>query len=84
MYLTRPLPRLLYLNLYNSTGEPGTPDHLRLWDGDVFNTTARVIGEVVAGRDSGRQLYTTKVSFLVGWFVLVHKYSQTWLVMDSG
>ncbi len=35
--------RLLQYNFVNSTGEPWIPDHLTLYDGDLYNRTTQPI-----------------------------------------
>ncbi|CAG0896137.1 unnamed protein product [Darwinula stevensoni] len=56
--------RFLYFNLYNSTGKPGTPDKIQLYDGDVYNVTSELLGEVIMGQHTGREFHTTKYTSL--------------------
>ncbi|CAG0893659.1 unnamed protein product [Cyprideis torosa] len=52
--------RMLYFNLFNATKSSDPVDKVTLYDGDIYNITSRKIGEIVFGRDSGREFYTTR------------------------
>jgi hypothetical protein len=51
--------RLMYFNLYNSTGEAGMADHISLYDGDIYNVTSTKLADIISGKDTGRQFHTT-------------------------
>jgi hypothetical protein len=38
--------RLLQYNLFNSSNFSAIPDSLRIWDGDIFNITSQLIGDI--------------------------------------
>ncbi|XP_023246946.1 protein bark beetle [Copidosoma floridanum] len=53
--------RLLQFNLFNSTGKPGRPDSLTLYDGDIYNVTVKKIDELyVSSGSSVKKLFRTQ------------------------
>ena len=55
--------RLLQYNFVNSTGEPWMPDHLTLYDGDLYNyTTKPMVTIKVDGSDQEKYLHKTTKS----------------------
>lgn len=51
--------RLLQSNLFNHSKEYGRPDAIHLFDGDIYNYTARQIGSVFAQSSNERHLFKT-------------------------
>ncbi|XP_040574739.1 protein bark beetle [Lepeophtheirus salmonis] len=52
--------RLLQFNLVDSQGESWTPDHLALYDGDLYNaSTLEIVTIKVDGTDNENKLYST-------------------------
>lgn len=51
--------RLLQSNLFNHSKEYGRPDAIHLYDGDIYNYTAKHIGSVYAQSPSERNLFKT-------------------------
>jgi hypothetical protein len=51
--------RLLQFNLFNSTGKPGKPDSISLFDGDIYNITTTKIADVMVGTQNDKQLFRT-------------------------
>ena len=52
--------RLLQYNLVDSDGEPWMPDHITLYDGDLYNRTTRAFATIrVDGSESHRNLFQT-------------------------
>ncbi|XP_046609560.1 protein bark beetle isoform X2 [Neodiprion virginianus] len=51
--------RLLQFDLFNSTGKPGRADGITLYDGDIYNVTAREIGHLEAGTSQENELFRT-------------------------
>lgn len=51
--------RLLQFNLYNSTGKPGRADGITLYDGDVYNVTAKEIGHLEFDSPHEKKLFRT-------------------------
>ncbi|QQP38367.1 Putative LOC100120269, partial [Caligus rogercresseyi] len=52
--------RLLQFNFVDSQGESWTPDHLTLYDGDLFNvTTPEIVTIKVDGSENENKLYST-------------------------
>jgi hypothetical protein len=52
--------RLLQYNFVDSTGEPWIPDHITLYDGDLYNRTVEPFVTIkVDGSESHRNLYQT-------------------------
>ena len=52
--------RMLQYNFVNSSGEPWMPDHLTLYDGDLYNLTTKPIVTIkVDGNEAERSLYET-------------------------
>ena len=52
--------RLLQYNLVDSDGEPWTPDHITLYDGDLYNRTTKPFATIrVDGSESHRNLFQT-------------------------
>lgn len=56
--------RLLQSNLFNHSKEYGRPDSIHLYDGDIYNSTAKHIGTVQANSDNERNLFKTFESIL--------------------
>lgn len=55
--------RLLQYNFVNSSGEPWIPDHLTLYNGDIYNrTTEPIVTIKVDGEDKQNMLYKTSES----------------------
>ncbi|XP_031785209.1 protein bark beetle isoform X2 [Nasonia vitripennis] len=52
--------RLLQFNLFNSTGKPGRPDSLTLYDGDIYNVTVKKIDELYANSPLEKKLFRTE------------------------
>ena len=51
---------MLQYNFVNSSGEPWMPDHLTLYDGDLYNQTTKPIVTIkVDGNEAERSLYET-------------------------
>ena len=51
---------MLQYNFVNSSGEPWMPDHLTLYDGDLYNLTTKPIVTIkVDGNEAERSLYET-------------------------
>lgn len=51
--------RLLQSNLFNHSKEYGRPDAIHLFDGDIYNYTAKHIGTVQAQSENERHLFKT-------------------------
>ena len=51
--------RLLQSNLFNHSIEYGRPDSIHLFDGDIYNYTAKHIGSVLAQSGNERRLFKT-------------------------
>ncbi|XP_012253572.2 protein bark beetle isoform X3 [Athalia rosae] len=51
--------RFLQFNLFNSTGKPGRADGITLYDGDIYNVTAREIGHLEVDTVHEKQLFRT-------------------------
>ena len=64
MYDVKPIGfRLLQYNFVNSTGEPWQPDHLTLYDGDIYNMTTKPMVTIkVDGQEKERKLWQTKLT----------------------
>ncbi|KAJ4447016.1 hypothetical protein ANN_09004 [Periplaneta americana] len=61
VYHTKPFGfRLLQFNLFNSTNKPGKPDSITLYDGDIYNTTSKVIASIEFGGRNERRLFRTR------------------------
>lgn len=59
-YRAKPIGfRLLQFNLFNSTGKPGRPDEITLYDGDVYNVTAKKIGQLEFNSKHEKKLFKT-------------------------
>lgn len=59
-FAVKPLAfRLLQSNLFNHSKEYGRPDSLLLYDGDIYNYTAKHIGTVMAQSPNERHLFKT-------------------------
>lgn len=56
--------RLLQSNLFNHSKEYGRPDSIHLFDGDLYNLTAKLIGTVQADSENERNLFKTFESVL--------------------
>ncbi|XP_076628397.1 C-type lectin domain-containing protein bark beetle [Colletes latitarsis] len=52
--------RLLQFNLFNSTGKPGRVDSITLYDGDIYNVTAKSIGHLEANSPDEKKLFKTQ------------------------
>ncbi|XP_046141163.1 protein bark beetle isoform X2 [Osmia bicornis bicornis] len=52
--------RLLQFNLFNSTGKPGRADSIILYDGDIYNITAKSIGHLEANSLDEKKLFRTQ------------------------
>ncbi|KAL7298469.1 hypothetical protein TKK_0008256 [Trichogramma kaykai] len=52
--------RFLQFNLYNSTGKPGRPDSLTLYDGDIYNVTVNKIEELYVNSKMEKKLFRTQ------------------------
>ncbi|XP_058792901.1 protein bark beetle isoform X2 [Phymastichus coffea] len=52
--------RLLQFNLFNSTGKPGRPDSLTLYDGDIYNVTVKMIDELYVNNHKEKKLFRTQ------------------------
>ncbi|XP_031833217.2 C-type lectin domain-containing protein bark beetle [Nomia melanderi] len=52
--------RLLQFNLFNSTGKPGRVDSITLYDGDIYNITAKSIGHLEANSPDEKKLFKTQ------------------------
>ncbi|XP_015436907.1 PREDICTED: protein bark beetle [Dufourea novaeangliae] len=52
--------RLLQFNLFNSTGKPGRVDSITLYDGDIYNVTAKSIGRLEANSPDEKKLFKTQ------------------------
>nr|KAF7437889.1 hypothetical protein H0235_000280 [Vespula pensylvanica] len=60
-YRTKPFGfRLLQFNLFNSTGKPGRADGITLYDGDIYNVTAKVIGHLEVDSPHEKKLFKTR------------------------
>nr|CAD7425800.1 unnamed protein product [Timema monikensis] len=65
VYRSKPFGfRLLQFNLFNSTGKPGRPDSITLYDGDIYNVTSRLIGQVEVGGTNEKKLFRTQLPSL--------------------
>lgn len=51
--------RLLQFNLFNSTGKPGRADGITLYDGDIYNVTAKRIGHLEINTPDEKKLFKT-------------------------
>jgi hypothetical protein len=51
--------RLLQSNLFNHSKEYGRPDSIHLFDGDIYNYTAKHIGSILAHSSNERRLFKT-------------------------
>lgn len=49
--------RLLQFNLFNSTSKPGRPDSIALYDGDIYNVTAKKIDELYVNSHLEKKLF---------------------------
>ncbi len=62
--------RLLQLQLVNATGEPGQPDSVSLYDGDIYNVTSTLLARITShtsGPTMENRLYrTNKTSLSLG------------------
>lgn len=56
--------RLLQSNLFNHSKEYGRPDSIHLFDGDIYNLTAKLVGTVQANSEKERDLFRTFESVL--------------------
>ncbi|XP_043483219.1 protein bark beetle isoform X2 [Leptopilina heterotoma] len=52
--------RLLQFNLFNSTGKPGRPDSISLYDGDIYNITTEKIAELEVNGRHEKSLFRTR------------------------
>ena len=52
--------RLLQFNLFNSTGKPGRADSITLYDGDIYNVTAKSLGDLEANSPDEKKLFKTQ------------------------
>ncbi|XP_054002830.1 protein bark beetle [Hylaeus anthracinus] len=52
--------RLLQFNLFNSTGKLGRVDSITLYDGDIYNVTAKSIGHLEADSPDEKKLFKTQ------------------------
>ncbi|XP_076766657.1 C-type lectin domain-containing protein bark beetle [Xylocopa sonorina] len=52
--------RLLQFNLFNSTGKPGRVDSIMLYDGDIYNITAKNIGHLEANSIDEKKFFKTQ------------------------
>ncbi|XP_011303311.1 uncharacterized protein bark isoform X1 [Fopius arisanus] len=52
--------RLLQFNLFNSTNNPGRHDAITLYDGDIYNVTAKTIGELEFNSRDEKKLFRTE------------------------
>lgn len=52
--------RLLQFNLFNSTKNPGRHDGMTLYDGDMYNVSAKVIGELEFDSKDEKKLFRTE------------------------
>ncbi|XP_043526927.1 protein bark beetle [Frieseomelitta varia] len=52
--------RLLQFNLFNNTGKPGRTDSITLYDGDIYNITAKSIGHLEANSVDEKKLFRTQ------------------------
>ncbi|GLH02202.1 LOW QUALITY PROTEIN: Protein bark beetle [Gryllus bimaculatus] len=58
VYDSKPLGfRLLQFNLFNSTGKVGQPDSITLYDGDIYNITSKIIGNIKVGNNMEKRLF---------------------------
>ena len=57
--------RLLQFNLFNSTNKKyGIPDFIQLYDGDIYNTTSRVIERITMESGNEKKLFRTRLPSL--------------------
>ncbi|KAF5304533.1 hypothetical protein FQA39_LY09584 [Lamprigera yunnana] len=56
--------RLLQFNLFNTTGDHGIPDFISLYDGDIYNTSSKIIKTITMDTENVNQMYRTKESSL--------------------
>jgi hypothetical protein len=47
----------LQFNLFNSTGQPGKPDSISLFDGDIYNITTTKIADITVGTKNDKNLF---------------------------
>ncbi|XP_059476974.1 protein bark beetle isoform X2 [Neocloeon triangulifer] len=52
--------RLLQFNLFNSTGKPGRPDSISLFDGDIYNVSTTLLAEITVGGANEKRLFRTR------------------------
>lgn len=52
--------RLLQFNLFNSTAKPGRTDTITLYDGDIYNISAKSIGHLEANSINEKKLFRTQ------------------------
>ncbi|KAJ8673362.1 hypothetical protein QAD02_004624 [Eretmocerus hayati] len=52
--------RLLQFNLFNSTGKPGRPDSLTLYDGDIYNVTVKKVKELNVNSPDANKMFKTE------------------------
>ncbi|KAK2577430.1 hypothetical protein KPH14_003537 [Odynerus spinipes] len=52
--------RLLQFNLFNSTGKPGRADGITLYDGDIYNVTAKIIGHLEVDSPHEKKFFKTR------------------------
>ncbi|XP_063975505.1 protein bark beetle isoform X2 [Diachasmimorpha longicaudata] len=61
MYRAKPFGfRLLQFNLFNSTKNPGRHDAITLYDGDIYNVSAKAIGELEFSSMDEKKLFRTE------------------------
>ncbi|KAF7992731.1 hypothetical protein HCN44_005075 [Aphidius gifuensis] len=59
-YRAKPIGfRLLQFNIFNSTGKPGRADEITLYDGDIYNITAKKIGQLKFNSKDEKKLFKT-------------------------
>lgn len=60
-YNVKPLGfRLLQFNLFNSTRKRGKPDSISLYDGDIYNVSSRVLGNIEVGSPEYNRLFKSR------------------------
>jgi len=50
----------LQFNLFNSTGKPGRPDSIILYDGDIYNITSKKIGHLEINTPDEKKFFKTQ------------------------
>ncbi|KAF2901827.1 hypothetical protein ILUMI_04359, partial [Ignelater luminosus] len=56
--------RLLQFNLFNTTEDYGITDFISLYDGDIYNTSSRMIGKITMDTKNANQMFRTREASL--------------------